>query len=441
VALQSRDTTQSCLKWPGRGLWLTLPQALFWSRARVRLKLACGTVLAILTAGVTPLDEAVWQARRSLFPIFKSERYLAACSQGALCSPVEAAIERFMESWRSRGNPWETDWMPVVASTANKFARLIGAPSESIGITASVSTAMGTILSALDFSHRPRVIVSALDFPTLPDILLAYRQKGLIELEVLPARGGEIPLAFYEQAVDDRTSLVCLSSASYASGVQLPIHAVVQLAHALGALCLVDAYQTVGALAIDVGRLQPDFLISGTLKYLLGTSGVGLMYVAPEVARQLEPRAIGWMAAADPFGTSFEHLEYAAGAARFQSGTFTIPACYAADAALDLLLDIGADAIQSRVMRLARRFAEGVTNLGAEPVGPTSEGQLGPMVAVPVPGAAHDWQERLRRTEHVVTSARGNALRFAFHFYNDDSDVDACLDVLGRVLPGSSRSA
>jgi selenocysteine lyase/cysteine desulfurase len=381
-------------------------------------------------------DEVDWQALRSLFPIFRDARYLAACSHAPLCTRVEDAVNRFVDSWRLRGNPWETEWIPTAMRTADKFARLVCAPPGTVGINASVSAAMGTILSALDFAQRRRVVVSALDFPTVPDILVAYRQKGDIDLEVLTEQGGEIPLDSYDGAIDHRTALVCISSSSYSTGAQMPIQEVADLCRARGALCLVDAFQTVGALAFDVGRLRPDFLITGTLKYLLGTMGVGLIYAAPEVAERLEPRNIGWMAVANPFGTSFDHLEYAPGAARFQGGTFAIPGCYAADAALDLLLEIGAPAIEQRVLCLSRRFADGLADLGVRPAGPTEAGKLGPMVAVPVPGDAHEWQERLRHEESVITAARGSALRFAFHFYNDDSDVDACLDVVQRRLLG-----
>ena len=379
-------------------------------------------------------DEPRWQALRRLFPIFDRARYVAACSQGPLCTRVEDAVARFMESWRLEGNPWETQWIPTVSRTADKFARLVGAPPGSVGVNASVSAAMGAVLSAVDFRHRPQVIVSALDFPTLPDILLAYRRKGSIELVVLPQQAGEIPVELYERAVDERTALVCISSASYATGAQLPIRAVAELCRARGALCLIDGFQTVGALAVDVGQLRPDFLITGTLKYLLGCMGVGLIYVAPEVAERLEPRNIGWMAAANPFGTRFDHLEYAPGAARFQGGTFSIPGCYAAEAALDLLLEIGAPAIEDRVLRLSRRFADGLSDLRVQPAGPTEVGKLGPMVAVPVHGDTHEWQERLRHEESVITAARGPSLRFAFHFYNDDDDIDACLDVVRRRL-------
>jgi selenocysteine lyase/cysteine desulfurase len=319
----------------------------------------------------------------------------------------------------------------------------VGAPPASVGVNASVSAAMGAILSAIDFRHRPRVIVSALDFPTLPDILLAYRRKGSIELVVLPQQAGEIPIELYERAVDEQTALVCISSASYATGVQFPIKAVAELCRARGALCLIDAFQSVGALAVDVGQLRPDFLITGTLKYLLGCMGVALIYVAPGLAERLEPHSIGWMAAANPFGTSFDDLEYAPGAARFQAGTFSIPGCYAAEAALDLLLEIGAPAIEARVLRLSRRFADGLSDLCIRPAGPTEVGKLGPMVAVPVHGDSHEWQERLRHEESVIAAARGSSLRFAFHFYNDDDDddVDACLEVVRRRLsPGAMRT-
>jgi selenocysteine lyase/cysteine desulfurase len=380
------------------------------------------------------VSAARWLALRQLFPILQSAHYVAACSHAPLSTPVEAAITRCMDSWRTAGNPWEADWMPSVARAADKFARLIGAPAGSVGINASVSAATGAILSAIDFQRRSRVVVSALDFPTIPDILLAYRQQGAIQLEVLPERNGEVPLESYERAIDEHTALVCISSASYATGARLPIKAVAALARARGALSLVDAFQTAGVLEIDVAQLQPDFLITGTLKYLLGCSGVAFMYVRPEVAEQLEPRSIGWHAAANPFGTSYDHLEYAPGAARFQGGTFSVMGCYAAEAALDLLCEIGMSSIERRVLQLSERFARGLDEIGMRPAGPTAAGKLGPMVAVPVHGDAHEWQERRRDEESVITAARGNCLRFAFHFYNDEHDVDACLDVVWRRL-------
>ena len=99
-----------------------------------------------------------------------------------------------MQSWREHGNPWEADWMPAVARVADRLAQLIGAPEKSIGVNASVSAAMGAILSSIDFTQRRKVVASELDFPTVPDILLAYKQQGAIDLQILPASAGEIPL-------------------------------------------------------------------------------------------------------------------------------------------------------------------------------------------------------------------------------------------------------
>jgi selenocysteine lyase/cysteine desulfurase len=111
-----------------------------------------------------------------------------------------------------------------------------------------------------------------------------------------------------------------------------------------------------------------------------------------------------------------------------------VPSCYAAEAALDLLLEIGMDAIERRVLELSGRFARGLAEIGVAPAGPSDAGKLGPMIAVPVSGDAHAWQERLREEESIITAARGKCLRFAFHAYNDESDVDACLDVVRRRL-------
>ncbi|MBI4578463.1 MAG: aminotransferase class V-fold PLP-dependent enzyme [Planctomycetes bacterium] len=377
--------------------------------------------------------EPDWDTFRALFPLLRTDRYLAACSQGPLATPVEVAVRRFMDSWRTWGNPWEAEWMPLVRTAAAKFAHLIGAPPESVGTTASVSAALATVLSALDFRERRKVVVSTLEFPSVLDILVALRDAGRIELDVLEPVAGDLPLSLVDRAIDEQTALVCVSSVSYRSGSQLPVREIADLAHERGALCLVDAYQSLGALKLDVADVRADVVVSGTLKYLLGTPGVALLYARPELAAALEPTATGWRAQSDPFSVRLDRLDYADGGARFEAGTPSIIACYAADAALELLLTIGSTAIEGRILRLARAFVEGLQARGVVPLGPTGPGQLGPMVAVPVRGDPYEWQYRLAREERVITSARGKALRFAFHCYSTPDDVEACLDILDRT--------
>lgn len=377
-----------------------------------------------------PNESPYWHEMRRLFPIFERKRYFASCSQGALCPRVEEAMGRFMASWREEGVPWATHWFARIGGAQAAFARLINAPAEAIGLTATVSSGVSAILSAIDFSQRRKVVVSELEFPTVLDILLAYRQKGLIDLVVLPAVEGDLPLERYAEAIDEGTALVCVSTVSYSSGARLPVAGVVELGHRAGALVLVDAFQGAGVVPIDVAQLGCDFLVTGAHKYLLGTYGLCFVYARPAIANGLEPTAIGWMSQEQPFAVDLDRLHYAPGGARFQGGTFTVPACYAGEAAINLLLEIGPDRIHQRVMALTRQMADGLAELGLRPVGPVDDGRRGPFVAVPT-----DRPEALEAAlaaEGLVTAPRGQAIRFAFHFYNDESDVAAALEAIRR---------
>lgn len=380
-----------------------------------------------------PQSQQYWDDLRHLFPIFRTRRYYGTCSQGALCIRVEGAVARYLSSWREDGCPWEGEWLPVVSGAADRFATLIGAPRGAVGVTASVSAAVGAIVSSLDLHQRRRVVVSELEFPTLPHILLAYRQRGLLDLAVVPAPHGEVALADFARFIDEQTALVCVSQVAYATGAWLPVAEVTRLAHAAGAQVLVDAYQASGAIAFDVQQTPVDFLVSGAQKYLLGTSGLGFAYVRPDLTPRLEPMDTGWLAQADPFAVDLTRLQFAEGGARLQGGTFSVPGAYAAAAGLDLLLEIGVPQIEQRVLELTRAFTEGLIAMGVKPLGPTSAEGLGPLVAVPAPDP-HALSEALLRHEGMVTAPRNNGVRFAFHFYNNHDDVAAALGALQRHL-------
>ena len=245
-------------------------------------------------------------AFRKQFPIFDQKVYLSSCSQGALSRPVEAAIQEFLESWHMYGNPWEI-WVGRMEELRVEFANLINADPTEVAITFSVSTALNSLASALTYKERPKIVTSDFDFPTVGHVWLAQQRRGA-QVGFARANGTRLPLTAFEDLVDDRTALVSTTHVCYKNGFKNNVGALAELAHERGAYLLIDAYQSMGTQPMDVKALDLDILVTGALKYLLGSPGVAFMYMRKELVERFEPSDSGWFGQENVFAYDVHHL-------------------------------------------------------------------------------------------------------------------------------------
>jgi len=379
-----------------------------------------------VSTGIAPTDGVA--AFRKQFPIFEQQIYLSSCSQGALSRPVEAALQEFVQTWHAHGNPWET-WVGEMEALRAQFAALINARPHEIAVTYSVSTALNSLASSLDYGQRAAVVTSDFDFPTVGHILLAQQRRGA-RVQFAKARGGRLPLSSFEDLVDSQTALLATTHVCYKNGFKTNPSALAELAHERGALVLIDAYQSMGTQPMDVKALDLDFLVTGALKYLLGSPGVGFLYVREELIDRFKPSDSGWFGQQNVFAYDVHQLEYATAARRFETGSPPIPAIYAALAALRLIEPIGLDVIQAHVEALAGRLIAGVRRRGLDLLTPVQPAERGPLVMVGSTDASR-LVEALAE-EGILCSTRDGALRVSLHYYNTAADVDAVLDALDR---------
>ena len=365
---------------------------------------------------------------RKQFPIFDQKIYLSSCSQGALSRPVEAAVHEFLESWHTHGNPWEI-WVARMEQLRLAFARLINAEPGEVAITFSVSTALNSLASALRYQERPKVVTSDFDFPTVGHIWLAQQGRGA-QVTFARANGTRLPLSAFEDVVDDRTLLVSTTQVCYKNGFKTNISALAELAHERGAHLLIDAYQAMGTQPMDVKALDLDILVTGALKYLLGSPGVAFMYMRKDLVDRFEPSDTGWFGQENVFAYDVHHLRYAATARRFETGSPPVPNVYASLAALQLIEGVGLGAIQAHVQALAGRFIDGARRRGLALLTPEEPADRGPLVMVRSTDAPR-LVETLSR-DGILCSTRDGALRVSLHYYNTAGDVDAVLGALDR---------
>src|SRR5213078_4771924 len=227
---------------------------------------------------------------RGEFPIFRDRIYLNTCSLGALGERARRKVTEFLDGWDARGaSAWYDVWWAALGELRARYARVIGATGEEIALAPSISVALSAVAEALDYTRRPKVVVTSLDFPTVAYQWLAQRARG-VELVVVESPDQvSVPVEAISRAVDERTALVATSHVYFTSGAIQDIKAVTDAAHARGALCLIDAYQAVGQVPVDVRAAGVDVLTAGGLKWLLGGPGIVFAYIKEELARRLEP--------------------------------------------------------------------------------------------------------------------------------------------------------
>jgi selenocysteine lyase/cysteine desulfurase len=204
--------------------------------------------------------------------------------------------------------------------------------------------------------------------------------------------------------------------------------------NAKGAKVLLDCYQSVGSLDIDVKALDVDFAVGGMLKYLLGTAGIGFLYVRDSFIRSLAPTNSGWFAQADIAAMDITANRPAPNARRFEAGTPAVVNAYAAEAGLKFLLAVGTPAIEKRNYALTRRCMQRLEEIGWPSITPTQDERRGATVAVPSRDSGGLSKELMKR--EIVTSHRDDNVRASFHFYNDQDDIESFIAAM-KDLRGS----
>ena len=369
-----------------------------------------------------------FQAFRDQFPTLRHKTYLASGSYGLLGRPVEAAIRRYMDDRLERGADWGA-WVGKAEAVRAGMAAVLNAGPDEIAITASASAGINALASALDVSGpRNKVVVSNFEFPTGAQIWHAQERRGAVIEHVPEAPGGGIPLDHFERAIDERTKIVQLTHVCYRNGQRLDVAAVATIARERGALVLLDCFQSVGALEVDVQALGVDFAVGGMLKYLLGTAGIGFLYVDRRRIPALVPTASGWFAQADIDAMDIFANDPAPSAARFQAGTPPVMNAYAAEAGIGMIQEIGVGAIASRIRDLTGEAMDRLAEAGCKLATPREDARRGPQVAIRSTNAAA-LTERLA-DRGVIVSWRDGNVRAMFHAYNDASDIGALVDGL-----------
>jgi kynureninase len=362
---------------------------------------------------------------RSEFPILEHTTYLINHSLGAMPVKAEQRVAEYARTWRERGiRAWSEGWWDMPLTVGDQIGRIVGAPAGSTVMHQNVAIAEAVVLSCFQpTAERNRVVYERGNFPSVRYLYQAQRDLEVVVCE----DDGEIV-----ESIDERTLLVPISHVLFKSGEIQDVERIVRRAHAVGAYVILDAYQSTGIVPLDVTELNVDFVVGGSVKWLCGGPGNGWLYVRPDLAERLEPVYTGWQAHEMPFAFE-EEMRYAAGGARFLTGTPNVPALYAATAGYDLIEEIGVERIRANSLRQTDRLIQLAEAAGFGIASPRSPERRGGTVTVHVdefPAVHRELSER-----QILCDFRpGAGIRLGPHYFTSDAELVHVIEQIGEIV-------
>jgi kynureninase len=362
---------------------------------------------------------------RSEFPILDKTVYLISHSLGAMPRETYARLNDYAEAWATRGvRAWAEGWWDMPITVGDEVAQIIGARAGSVVMHQNVSICQSLILSCFEPTpKRNKIVYSELNFPSVMYVYEAHAREGKLRIETVASDDGiTIPLERFLAAIDEETLLVPFSHVLFKSGFLQNAKAITERAHEVGAMVVLDTYQSAGTVPLDVNELNVDFATGGSVKWLCGGPGAGYLYVRADLQPQLQPKTTGWMAHEAPFAFETE-LRYAPNIRRFLHGSPAIPALYAAQSGYKIINNIGVENIRRKSTRQTERLIALVEEAGFNVTSPRDTSARGGTITIAHEDAAAIANELIRR-EFIVDYRPGAGVRISPHFYTSDEELE-----------------
>ncbi|MFM1921890.1 MAG: hypothetical protein RLZZ303_3524 [Candidatus Hydrogenedentota bacterium] len=299
--------------------------------------------------------------RNRLFPCTEQGIYLAHAGVAPVSGPAEEAMLEFARR-AARGNP-ENEYSLALADKARRLAaELIGAKESEISLLGPTSVGLSLVALGLDWQAGDEVVYYSEDYPANVYPWAALRAKGVEPRPIRTFHPGVITWDKVEPLLSERTRLVSLASCNYLSGYRPDLDEIGRRLHEREILFCVDGIQTLGAFPLRVDHI--DFLSADSHKWMLGPLCAGIFFVSERMRERLTPALLGSWNVVSPQFVAQEDIAFEPGGRRYEPGTMNLPGIVGMAQSLEMLLDIGVEAIAARLLKLRRLLMEALESKG-----------------------------------------------------------------------------
>lgn len=311
-----------------------------------------------------------------------------------------------------------------------KMGRLLGAPAQDIALLKNTGQGLALVADALALDPGDNVVSVDCEYPSVVYPWYAQAGRG-IETRLVPCRpDGTFTVPDVASRMDAHTRVLTLSWVQFSTGFRVDLRAFAALAHAHGALFVVDVIQGLGVLPLNSEQLGLDIVATGVHKWLLAPGGTGALYIAPHALGRMRLLNMGAAGVTDV--AAFDPLAFTPkpNAQRYEEGTPNGLGLFGLDAALGLIHDVGVDAIAARVLALTGYVAAQIERKGYQIVSPRDDARRAGILAFRHPAYDNAAVLEALTAAHVAAAVRGGRVRFSPHFYNTEDDIDRAVDAL-----------
>jgi len=365
--------------------------------------------------------------------------YLNHAAVGPWPQRTAAAVTAFASENAMRGAQHYPRWVQTEHDARTRAALLLNADVNDVAFTKNTSEGLSIVAHGFPWRAGDNVVVPKDEFPSNRIVWESLASYGVETREVDVSTAAE-PEDVLLRAMDRSTRLLAVSSVQFATGLRLDLARLGEACRARGVAFCVDAIQGLGALSHDVSAMAIDFLAADAHKWLLGPEGIALFYCHPDWSDRLALRQFGWHMVEDI--ADFERRDWipARSARRFEPGSPNMVGIHALEASLSLLLEIGMDVVEQRVIARAQYLFELLRALPeAELVTPSQHGRFGGIVTFRMPQVDVQALFSALQSRQVVCAQRAGGIRFSPHFYTSAASLEEAAARVMEAVAGAPK--
>jgi kynureninase len=373
-----------------------------------------------------PVADSLLEYRRQ-FPALEQCVHFISHSLGCVPAKAKDDLGEFFELWQTKSITAWSDWLPEVDRAAERIEKIISAPRGTVTMMHNVSQIMATLASCFEYKpERNKVVYENQMFPTVSYVWQEETRRG-----AQCVLGDADALA---ELIDERTLVVPTQHVVFSTGMIQDVKKIVARATANGAYVILDCYQSIGTVPLDVVDLGVSFACGGSVKYVCGGPGAAWLYVRKDLIEQFAPRVTGWFGNEAPFAFTMPSQTYAENIWRYMAGTPAVAALYQARAGQQLIGEIGARRIRDKSLAMTKACIDWVDELGFTLHSPRGDNRGGSVVFDFVGSA--DVCRELNRRKFFCDHRPGVGIRIAPHFYTKAEEIELLFTEVKKIRGG-----